>query len=111
MMDAEIYNALHDAKNKAEDVQAMFGGIKAVLSAAEEQTGRQLVQNEFGGGCGTIINLIGGELQELLGVVAHLLLEMEQMQDELVHQLSEKTFAARNELVVACAVVNGAKDG
>ncbi len=110
-MDVESFQIMDAALDKAEEAQAMFGGIKAVLAAAESHTSRQLVQNQLGDGYKEHINYIGGELLDLLGVVEHLLLEMEQLQNELVDQLAEKTFATRKELEAATAAVNGAKGG
>lgn len=111
MMDVESYQTLKAAKEKAEDVQAMFGGIKAVLGAADDYVSCQLVKNALGSGYKECFEYHGKHLQELLGVVEHLLLEMEPMQDELVHQLAQKTFATRKELEAASATVNGAKEG
>lgn len=111
MMDVESYQILKAAKEKAEGVQAMFGGIKAVLGAADDYVSRQLVKNALGSGYKECIEYHGKHLQELLGVVEHLLLEMEPMQDELVHKLAQKTFATRKELEAATAAMNGAKGG
>ena len=111
MMDVESYQIMEDALHKAEDAQAMFGGIKAVLAAADDYTSRQFVQNQLGSGYKEHINYLGRELQNLLGVIEHLLLEMEQMQDELVTQLAEKTFATRKELEAATAAVRGTMGG
>lgn len=111
MMDVESYQLLKAAKEKAEDVQAMFGGINAVLGAADDYIYHQLMQNPLEGGHKDLLKYHGKSLQDLLSVVTHLLLEMEDVQSELVHQLGEKTFAAWNELEAATATVSGAKDG
>ena len=50
MMDVESYQILKAAKEKAEGVQAMFGGIKAVLGAADDYVSRRLVKNALGSG-------------------------------------------------------------
>lgn len=110
-MDVESFQIMDAALDKAEEAQAMFGGIKAVLAAAESYTRHQLVQNQLGSGYKEQLNYIGGKLQDLLGVVEHLLLEMEQLQNELVDQLAEKTFSTREELEAASAAVNGTVGG
>lgn len=111
MMDMENYKALSAAQDKAEDVRAMFGGVNAVLGAADDYIYHQLMQNPLEGGHKDLLTYHGSHLQDLLSVIKHLLLEMEDVQSELVHQLGEKTFAAWNELEAATATVSGAKDG
>lgn len=110
-MDAENYKALSAIQGKAEDVRAMFSGINAVLGAADDYIYHQLMKNPLEGGHKDLLKYHGKSLQDLLSVVTHLLLEMEDVQSELVHQLGEKTFAAWNELEAATAAVSSAKDG
>lgn len=98
MMDEATFRILGEAKNQAEDAQAMFGGIKAVLGAADDSVRNYLQNAPFeSSGHKTYLDYHAHNLQELLGVVSHLLLEMEEQQDALVHLLAEKTFEARKE--------------
>lgn len=97
MMDAVTFRLLEDAKSQAEDVQAMFGGIKAVLGATDDAVRRHLREFPLESGIKTYLEYQGENLQELLSVIEHLLLDMEERQDALVDLLAEKTFEARQE--------------
>ena len=97
MMDEATFCILEEAKNKAEDAQAMFGGIKAVLGATDDAVRRHLREFPLESGIKTYLEYQGENLQELLSVIEHLLLEMEERQDALVDLLAEKTFEARKE--------------
>lgn len=98
MMDEAAFRCLEEAKNQAEYAQAMFGGIKAVLGATEEAVRHYLLESPFESGIKTYLECHGENLQELICVSSHLLMEMEERQDKLVHLLSQKTFEARKEL-------------
>ena len=90
-----MHEFLETAKSKAEDVQAMFGGIKAVLGATENSARNLRITPFESSGIKTYLDYYGINLQELLGVVSHLLMEMEKQQDALVTLLAEKTFESR----------------
>ena len=97
MMDAATFQFLREAKHQAEDVQAMFGLIKAVLGATDDNVRSNLREAHFESGFDAYLEYIGENLQELLSVIEHLLLDMEKQQDALVHMLSQKNFEARKE--------------
>lgn len=92
MIDLETRRFLESAKSSAEDVQAMFGGIKAVLEATDDHVRHYIREAPFDTGVKTVLDYHADSLQELLGVAGHLLLEMEAQQDALVHLLCVKVF-------------------
>lgn len=98
MMDKETFRFLEESKHKSEDVQAMFGLIKAVLGSTEEVVRYYLLKSPFESGIATYLEAHGENLRDLLCVIEHLLLEMEEQQDAIVNLLAEKTFEARKEL-------------
>ncbi|MDY3906744.1 MAG: hypothetical protein SOZ47_08070 [Lawsonibacter sp.] len=97
MMDAATFQVLEEAKDQAECEQAMFGGIKAVLGATEDAVRRYLRESPFESGIKTYLDYHGEKLQDLLSVIEHLLMDMEERHDSLVDLLAEKTFEARQE--------------
>ena len=97
MKDAETLLFLQEAKTQAEYAQAMFGGIKAVLDVTEDSVCRHIKDAPFNDGIKSYLDYHATTLQELIGVVSHLLMEMETQQDALVHLLSQKFFELNKE--------------
>lgn len=85
---SDKYEALRAAKSRAEDVQAGFGGVKAVLGAVDDYIYHQFITVELESWPQEHVNYHAKSLQELLCVMTHLLADMEKEQDELVHVLS-----------------------
>lgn len=88
-------NVLASAKSGAEDVQALFGSVKAITGAMEDYIRHYIRETPFGKAVTEHMAYHADSLQELLAVADHLIIEIEETQGAVVRMLSEQVRAEK----------------